>query len=43
MYPEERFTAAEFAEALTIVGIDVGDRLDARNDHFVGQGVKRAA
>ena len=42
-HPEERFTAAEFAEALTIVGIDVDDRLDDRNGHFVGRGIKRAA
>jgi len=42
-HPEERFAATEFAEALTIAGIDVDDRLDDRNGHFVGKGVKRAA
>ncbi len=42
-HPEERFTAAEFVEALAIVGIDVDDRLDDRDGHFVGRGIKRAA
>jgi ubiquinone/menaquinone biosynthesis C-methylase UbiE len=42
-HPEERFTASGFAEALTIVGIDVDGRLDDRNGHFVGKGIKRAA
>ena len=42
-HPEERFTAAEFVQALAIVGIDVDDRWDDRNGHFVGNGIKRAA
>ena len=42
-HPDERFTAAEFASALADVGIYVDDRLDDRNGHFVGRGIKRAA
>jgi SAM-dependent methyltransferase len=42
-HPEETFTAAQFAQALVEVGIDVYDRLDDREGHFVGRGVKRAA
>jgi SAM-dependent methyltransferase len=42
-HPEERFTAAEFARALVAVGIDVDDRLDDHEGHFVGRGIKRTA
>jgi ubiquinone/menaquinone biosynthesis C-methylase UbiE len=42
-HPEERFTASEFLAALMSVGIDVDNRLDDGDGHFVGKGVKRAA
>jgi SAM-dependent methyltransferase len=40
-HPEERFTAAEFVDALKDVGIDVGDDIDDRNGHFVGRGTRQ--
>jgi SAM-dependent methyltransferase len=42
-HPDERFTASEFVAALDTVGIDVDNRIDDRDGHFVGKGVKRAA
>jgi ubiquinone/menaquinone biosynthesis C-methylase UbiE len=41
-HPEETFTAAEFVKALADVGIDVDDRLDDDDGHFIGRGIKRA-
>jgi ubiquinone/menaquinone biosynthesis C-methylase UbiE len=39
-HPAERFTAADFVQALSNYGIDVGDRLTDRNGHFFGVGVR---
>ena len=39
-HPDERFTATEFADALSRVGIKVDDIQD-RNGHFVGRGIRQ--
>jgi hypothetical protein len=40
-HPQERFTAAEFVDALSDAGIIVGNDIADRAGHFVGRGIRR--